>query len=256
MRDLVTIAKVELKKLLSRKDTWLMFTILLVPILYSVGLAFESNVITYTGSGSVTAIGFTSAMFQMSQSMFIFNVILSAIIGRSFASEIESKSLRLCINRIGDRRLIYLGKELALLLYSAFIDVLLIATSIICYYAVLTRNPNVANGVFCDNRMGTEIAQILSVSIFWFITIFIVMLMATKLKTLVCVAAYMIFYIIMNLLSFLNGIKYFSPLYYLVEISSESSSTLLDVTLFIVYLFCIGICLTYIGVHRLEKMDL
>lgn len=113
MRDLVTIAKVELKKLLSRKDTWLMFTILLVPILYSVGLAFESNVITYTGSGSVTAIGFTSAMFQMSQSMFIFNVILSAIIGRSFASEIESKSLRLCINRIGDRRLIYLGKELA-----------------------------------------------------------------------------------------------------------------------------------------------
>ena len=102
MRDLVTIAKVELKKLLSRKDTWLMFTILLVPILYSVGLAFESNVITYTGSGSVTAIGFTSAMFQMSQSMFIFNVILSAIIGRSFASEIESKSLRLCINRIGD----------------------------------------------------------------------------------------------------------------------------------------------------------
>jgi hypothetical protein len=49
MRDLVTIAKVELKKLLSRKDTWLMFTILLVPILYSVGLAFESNVITYTG---------------------------------------------------------------------------------------------------------------------------------------------------------------------------------------------------------------
>ena len=206
--------------------------------------------------GSVTAIGFTSAMFQMSQSMFIFNVILSAIIGRSFASEIESKSLRLCINRIGDRRLIYLGKELALLLYSAFIDVLLIATSIICYYAVLTRNPNVANGVFCDNRMGTEIAQILSVSIFWFITIFIVMLMATKLKTLVCVAAYMIFYIIMNLLSFLNGIKYFSPLYYLVEISSGSSSTLLDVTLFILYLFCIGICLTYIGVYRLEKMDL
>lgn len=117
MRDLVTIAKVEFKKLLSRKDTWIMFTILLVPILYSVGLAFESNVITYTGSGSVTAIGFTSAMFQMSQSMFIFNVILSAIIGRSFASEIESKSLRLCINRIGDRRLIYLGKELALLFF-------------------------------------------------------------------------------------------------------------------------------------------
>lgn len=49
-----------------------MFAIFLVPILYSVGLASNSDVITYTGTGNITAIGFASAMFQMSQSMFIF----------------------------------------------------------------------------------------------------------------------------------------------------------------------------------------
>ena len=98
MNTFATITKIELKKLFQRKDSWLMFAILLVPILYSVGLASNSDVITYTGTGNITAIGFVSAMFQMSQSMFIFNVILSAIIGRSLASEIENKSIRLYIN--------------------------------------------------------------------------------------------------------------------------------------------------------------
>lgn len=109
--------KSRIKKIFQRKDSWLMFTILLVPILYSVGLASNSDIITYTGAGNITAIGFASAMFQMSQSMFIFNVILSAIIGRSLASEIENKSIRLYINRIGIRKLIYGGKELALLIF-------------------------------------------------------------------------------------------------------------------------------------------
>ena len=122
MNTFATITKIELKKLFQRKDSWLMFTVLLVPILYSVGLAANSEVITYTGTGNITAIGFASAMFQMSQSMFIFNVILSAIIGRSLASEIENKSIRLYINRIGIRKLIYEGKELALLIFSVFID--------------------------------------------------------------------------------------------------------------------------------------
>ena len=73
MNTLAIITKIELKKLFQRKDSWLMFAILLVPILYSVGLASNSDVITYTGAGNITAIGFASAMFQMSQSMFIFN---------------------------------------------------------------------------------------------------------------------------------------------------------------------------------------
>lgn len=56
MNTLTTITKIELKKLFKRKDSWLMFTILLVPILYSVGLAANSDVITYTGAGNITAI--------------------------------------------------------------------------------------------------------------------------------------------------------------------------------------------------------
>ena len=156
MNTLAIITKIELKKLFQRKDSWLMFTILLVPILYSVSLA----------------------------------------------SEIENKSIRLYVNRIGIRKLIYGGKELALLIFSIFIDILLVITSIAFYYAVLIHNPKVASGIFYDSNVGMEIMQIVCNCIFWLTTIFLVMLMATKLKTLVCVGVYMILYIIMNLMSY------------------------------------------------------
>lgn len=256
MNTLTTITKIELKKLFKRKDSWLMFTILLVPILYSVGLAANSDVITYTGAGNITAIGFASAMFQMSQSMFIFNVILSAIIGRSLASEIENKSIRLYINRVGVRKLIYLGKELSLLLFSIFIDILLVLTSITFYYAVLIHNPKVASGILYDSNACMEIAQIICNCMFWLITIYLVMLMATKLKTLVCVGTYMILYIIMNLMSYMDGIKYLSPLHYIVAVSSNTLQFTFSTMIFFLYTICMGILFTHIGIRRIEKMDL
>ena len=126
MNTFATITKIELKKLFQRKDSCSCLPFCFVSNFIFCGLAANSEVITYTGAGNITAIGFASAMFQMSQSMFIFNVILSAIIGRSLASEIENKSIRLYINRIGIRKLIYEGKELALLIFSVFIDILLV----------------------------------------------------------------------------------------------------------------------------------
>lgn len=212
--------------------------------------------ILYTGAGNITAIGFANAMFQMSQSMFIFNVILSAIIGRSLASEIENKSIRLYINRVGVRKLIYLGKELSLLLFSIFIDILLVLTSIIFYYAVLIHNPKVASGILYDSNAGMEIAQIICNCMFWLITIYLVMLIATKLKTLVCVGTYMILYIIMNLMSYMDGIKYLSPLHYIVAVSSNTLQFTFSTMIFSLYTICMGILFTHIGIRRIEKMDL
>ena len=91
---------------------------------------------------------------------------------------------------------------------------------------------------------------------FWLITIFLVMLMATRLKTLVCVGVYMILYIIMNLMSYIDGIKYLSPLHYIVVTSSNSSQIALSTMLFLLYSICAGILFTHIGIRKIEKMDL
>ena len=152
--------------------------------------------------------------------------------------------------------MIYGGKELALLIFSVFIDILLVLTSIVFYYAVLVHNPNVASGIFYDSNVGMEIMQIVCNCIFWLTTIFLVMLMATKLKTLVCVGVYMILYIIMNLMSYIDGIKYLSPLHYIVAASSNSSQIIFSTILFFIYAICVGILFTHIGIRKIEKMDL
>lgn len=82
--------------------------------------------------------------------------------------------------------------------------------------------------------------------------------MATKLKTLVCVGVYMILYIIMNLMSYIDGIKYLSPLHYIVVASSNSNSSqiMFSTILFSIYAICVGILFTHIGIRKIEKMDL
>ena len=154
------------------------------------------------------------------------------------------------------RKLIYLGKELSLLLFSIFIDILLVLTSIIFYYAVLIHNPKVASGILYDSNAGMEIAQIICNCMFWLITIYLVMLIATKLKTLVCVGTYMILYIIMNLMSYMDGIKYLSPLHYIVAVSSNTLQFTFSTMIFSLYTICMGILFTHIGIRRIEKMDL
>ena len=101
-----------------------------------------------------------------------------------------------------------------------------------------------------------EIAQIICNCMFWLITIYLVMLIATKLKTLVCVGTYMILYIIMNLMSYMDGIKYLSPLHYIVAVSFKYPTVHILHNDFFLYTICMGILFTHIGIRRIEKMDL
>lgn len=256
MQEFITVTKIELYKICKRKDAWLMYTLLLVPILYSVGLSSSSSVITYTGTGNLTALSFTTAMFQITQSMFVFNVILAAIVGRSLATEMENKSILLYLNRIGNRRLIYIAKEVALFIYSLFVDALLILTSMFFYYTVLCNKANIANGKLYDANIISEIVQVTCICIFWLITIYFVLVISTKFKAFVCVAIYMILYIAMNLISYINGMKYISPLYYLTEFTGNNTAMLRHAGAFILYFICVGLILNYIGTCRLEKIDL
>lgn len=256
MQEFVMVTKIELYKISKRKDAWLMYALLLVPILYSVGLSSGSTVITYTGTGNLTALSFTAAMFQITQSMFVFNVILAAMVGRSLATEIENKSILLYLNRIGKRRLVYIAKGAALFIYSLFIDVLLILTSMLFYYAVLSNKTNIANGKLYDANMLSEIVQVTCICIFWLITICFVLAISTRFKMFVGVAIYMILYIAMNLISYVSGLKYISPQYYITDFTGSNTAMLCHAGAFILYFVCVGLILTYMGTRRLEKIDL
>lgn len=66
----------------------------------------------------------------------------------------------------------------------------------------------------------------------------------------------MILYIIMNLMSYMDGIKYLSPLHYIVAVSSNTLQFTFSTMIFSLYTICMGILFTHIGIRRIEKMDL
>lgn len=172
------VYKTELYKLYKRKDTWIFLTVILVPILYSVGIASGSEIVSYSGNGNITAINFISAMFQMAQSMFIFNIILVAITSRTLGTEIEDKSLRIYLNKVGDRKKIYIEKVKALSVYAGVISVLLVVVGLFCYYFIMNDKTPIVNGALYDERISIEIIQIITIYLFWVITIFIIMMLA------------------------------------------------------------------------------
>lgn len=151
------VYKTELYKLYKRKDTWIFLTVILVPILYSVGIASGSEIVSYSGNGNITAINFISAMFQMAQSMFIFNIILVAITSRTLGTEIEDKSLRIYLNKVGDRKKIYIEKVKALSVYAGVISVLLVVVGLFCYYFIMNDKTPIVNGALYDERISIEI---------------------------------------------------------------------------------------------------
>lgn len=75
-------------------------------------------------------------------------------------------------------------------------------------------------------------------------------------QLLVCVGTYMILYIIMNLMSYMDGIKYLSPLHYIVAVSSNTLQFTFSTMIFFFYTTCMGILFSHIGIRRIEKMDL
>lgn len=56
-------------------------------------------------------------------------------------------------------------------------------------------------------------------------------------QLLVCVGTYMILYIIMNLMSYMDGIKYLSPLHYIVAVSSNTLQFTFSTMIFSFILF-------------------
>lgn len=102
----------------------------------------------------------------MAQSMFIFNIILVAITSRTLGTEIEDKSLRIYLNKVGDRKKIYIEKVKALSVYAGVISVLLVVVGLFCYYFIMNDKTPIVNGALYDERISIEIIQIITIYLF------------------------------------------------------------------------------------------
>lgn len=140
--SIIDIVRVELRKMLKRKDFLSLIGILGIGILFSASILTDS----YEGAVNQSALYWIVTQMLNSSILFIAPMLLAYCSVRTLAQEIENGSIRLLVERIPDRRRLYLAKSISLYIYSSLFFVVSIVIHGLVYFVIVSRNRIFANG--------------------------------------------------------------------------------------------------------------
>ena len=252
---------IEFRKLLHRKDMWIMLTMFGIPALYSIGVFLNSSAIVFNGHDKEYAMGFFLNMFFFVDSIFIYFFILSLIASRSLGGEIENKSILLYTQRINNRRRIYQAKVWSLITMVSLICIAFFFVTMLMFYIFAVQREDIISSQFIKKE---EIVGLmlffLSIVFIYIFTINISIMLSTLFKTNTAVIIFSIVFILFIFISKFPGIRYISLQYYTEQLSTiDLSNTSKVVTLFFanlgIFLIYSFIC-NFIGIKRFERRDL
>lgn len=206
--------KGELYKVVKRKESWLLWLMLLIPILYGLGFASGSPSFTYNGKGLVSCIEWIVIMCNMAHQIAIFHIFASIISVRSLGSEIDDTSIQLYLFRINNRKSIFITRITATLFYFTACFCTFIGTSIVVYYTIMAKLPTIASGDFLtDGSLGLLFICI-NAYISYLLVIAIAFCLSIFFKPLTAIAASVLIHIISLFACQLGFVCYVVPLFY------------------------------------------
>lgn len=222
MKDLV---RIELYKIIKRKDFLLMLSMIFIPIMYGVGLASNSHSFSYDGTSKVTALGYASEMMVFVYMCFIYFVILSVCVIRSLKGEVENKSILLYVQRINNRKIIYFSKMMAYGILQLIITAIFILVSVICYKVFLVQRKDIASGLFYQNdEMVQIICTVIAILLCFIFTITVSLFLSAWLKSFQAMGVFIFLWLGLMYVKEFGLIKYLAPIYYVENIIDSSTS--------------------------------
>ncbi len=254
------LLKIEIKKMLKRKDFLIFSTMLFIPILYSVGVAFNSSVITYEANTKTYALDFCNSMFIFVYMVFIYFIFLSLTSIKSLRGEIENKSIRLYTQRINDRKKIYFYKNISCVVLLTIVCILFIIISLVLYYLFVTKRTDIATFEFIKiNELGYIIMSFLSIYFFFIISIFYSLMLSMYVKSNLANVIYILTFIACMYIKEFPYIQYLVPSYYIQSLTSILKYSSNSINTFyilcgITFIYCI-ICYL-LGRNKFEKSDI
>ncbi|WP_455521175.1 hypothetical protein [Parvimonas micra] len=206
--------KGELFKIFKRKESFLLWLILLVPILYGSGFASGSPSFTYNGNGLVSCMEWIVIMCNMVYQIAIFHIFSSIIAVRSLGSEIADTSIQLYLYRINNRKSIFITRVTATLIYFTVCFCSFIGTSIVVYYTIMLKFATIASGDFLSAGSHGLLFIIINTYISYLLVIAIAFCLSIFLKPLTAIAASVLIHIISLFACQLGFVCYIVPLFY------------------------------------------
>lgn len=250
---MLKIIKFEIGKQVKRKENLILFFMFLMPLLYSIGVYRNSNIITYNSSELVNGLSFAKYMFTFIYMAFIVYIILAINSSNILRGEIENNSISVILTRINNRSKIYRAKLYAQIIYWTVITCLFVLFSIFCYY-IFISNLKIASGSIVSKDWISDTLIIISLWSSYIFVISMVQSLSMNFKPFVSIGIFIIVFIILMNLKEFPKVQLVSPFYYLNKIL-DNWNTIIFVKYMIinwglVFLF------SFLGIKKFKKSDL
>ncbi|MGN4123733.1 ABC transporter permease subunit [Lysinibacillus parviboronicapiens] len=256
-----TVYKIEWKKIIKRRELIAFFTMIAIPLLYSLGAYFESSIIVFNSDEKEYAGSFVVNMLIFGKMLFIYFLIAALFATKSLGGEIENRSILLYTQRIPNRAKIYRAKLISM--YSAIISIIIFYSiiSLILYYVFVLHREDIATKQFLR---ADEFLNLLYIGVgITFLYLFVIsfsMMLSTFLKSNTATILFCLLFIIFTFIAEFPGLKYISFEYYLGELIEMNFTSSFELTkVFLIYVTLIlvmTIASNRIGIHLFKRRDL
>ena len=256
---MIDIIKIELKKMKKKKECYLMFSMVFIPILYSIGLFMNSSSIIYVGENKVNALLFSSEMFNFVYMCFIYFIIISVSSIKTLKGEIEDKSIQLYVQRINNRKKIYLSKNIAYAIFSIINTTIFILISVFCFYLFLIRRSDIATAILWEkSQILYCVINIISILVCFLFTINISFSISTYTKSFIAMVIFLFVWLSFLYLKEFAYVKYVIPIYYVENIINKKVGECdwISFGILILLVTFYSLLSIIIGYKKFEKSDL
>ncbi len=176
-----SLVKIEMRKFIKRKDWISVLAVAVIGILFA-GAAFSG---TYTGPNNQSALYWLESQVFNTTALYISPFITAFMGTRLLSTELEEKTLTLYIERIQNKRKIYLSKVLAFTIYSVLVYFVMLIFQFILYQIAALKEVT----YFSGNLLGANTVQLtISLVLLWATSFYLpgmfTLMLGTKIKPL------------------------------------------------------------------------
>ncbi len=250
---MLSLYKLELKKIMKRKDFLCLMLFCLFPFLYGIGYYFKLDIVTISGNEGMklTGVDFINAMYGLAKLTGI-SLILFIVIGTTtLATEIEKGQMSLILSKGVEKSKLLWVKMLSLLTIVVLFTVVYMISSGFNYVLFISKT-NIGAEVFFGENTVSLIAFLVLSMLEMMVYISISFFIGLKLSTYQTIFSTIAIFVFTQILNHTKTLKYLSPSY-LGNLEMASISTYgIGIFILLGYSLVIGL----VTLRKFKRMEL
>ena len=220
--SMLSIVKAELNKCLKRYDLITILGVVAIGFVYAIGMRGDS----YTGVENQNALFWVTAEMLTSTILFICPLVMAFLGAQMLASEIDNNSIQLLNLRVRNRKKLFWGKSISLIIICTSIYVISIVILFAVYFIIPNKDTIYVSGTFTGNNVAELIIVLFLLYLYSFFFIpQIALCLGTKFKPMVTMVITFCITLVCNNVANYGLVRYLNPMQYVVKMGNDVVAT-------------------------------